>query len=59
MKNAQVVVARPVKVVSNGAVNGDKWARIVDAKSGQVLHTGQLKYIRKVALGKYNALPQF
>ncbi len=57
MKNAQVVVARPIRVVANGAVKGDKWARIVCAKSGQVLHTGQLKYIRKVAIGRYNAFP--
>ncbi len=59
MKNVNVTVVRPVRVVSNGAVKGHQWARIVDAKSGQVLHTGQLKYIRKVAIGKYNSLPNF
>lgn len=56
MKNVQVVVARKVRVVSNGAVKGHKWAKVVDAKSGQVLHTGQLPYIKRVALAKYNAL---
>lgn len=59
MKNVAVVSARPIKVVSNGAVKGDKWARIVCAKTGVVLHVGQVKYIRKVAIGRYNAMPSF
>ncbi len=59
MKNVQTVVARPVKVVSNGAVKGDKWATIVCLKTGVTLHTGQVKYIRKVAIGRYNAFPSF
>lgn len=56
MKNVQVVVANPVKVVSNGAVKGHKWAKVVDVKTGRVLHCGQLRYIKRVALAKYNAL---
>jgi hypothetical protein len=56
MKNMNVVVARPVKVVVNGAVSGDKWGKIVDAQTGQTLHTGQIKYVKRVALAKYNAL---
>lgn len=59
MKNVTVVAARPIKVVSNGAVKGDKWARIVDAKTGVTLHVGQVKYIAKVAIGRYNAIPHF
>ena len=56
MKNVSFVVARPIRIVSNGAVKGDKWSLIVCAKSGIVLHCGQPKYIRRIAAGKYNAL---
>jgi hypothetical protein len=56
MKNVSIVVARPIRVVSNGAVKGDKWGCIVCAKSGVVLHCGQPKYIQRVAAGKYNSL---
>jgi hypothetical protein len=56
MKKAKVVVARPVRVVSNGAINGHQWARIVDVKTGRTIHTGQLPYIKRIALAKYNAL---
>lgn len=56
MKNAKVVIANPVRVVSNGAVKGHKWARIVDVKTGRTIHTGQLPYIKRIALAKYNAL---
>lgn len=58
MKNFVVSIARPVKVVSNGAQKGDKWAKIVDAKTGEILHTGQIKYVKRVALARYNALAQ-
>ena len=50
------VFARPIRVVRNthkGSVN-DQWAKIVDAKSGKILHTGQLRYIRRVARDRYN-----
>ena len=57
MKRVSVSVARKIRVVSNGAVKGDKWARIVDAQTGKVLHVGQTGYIRKIAVGRYNALP--
>jgi hypothetical protein len=59
MKNVQTIVARPVCVKFNGAAKGDKWATIVCAKTGVTLHTGQVKYIRKVAVGRYNAMPSF
>jgi hypothetical protein len=57
MKNVKVVVANPVRVVVNGAVKGDKWAKIVDVKTGVVLHTGQYKYIKRVSIGRYNSVP--
>ena len=56
MKNMNVVIARPVKVVVNGAVRGDKWGQVIDANTGEILHTGQIKYVKRVALAKYNAL---
>jgi hypothetical protein len=57
MKLVNVQVAQRIKVVSNGAVKGHKWARIV--VNGKTVHVGQLPYIRRVAIGKYNMLPNF
>ncbi len=34
----------------------DQWAQIVDCRSGRVLHTGQPRYIKRVAKAKYNTL---
>ena len=34
----------------------DQWAQITDARSGRVLHTGQPRYIKRVAKAKYNTL---
>lgn len=48
--------AIPVRIVRNthkGSPN-DQWARIVNAQTGEILHTGQLKYIKRVARVKYN-----
>jgi len=58
MKNVDVSFARPVRVVLNGDVS-KAWAKIVCKQSGKVLHTGQPKYIKKVAVGRYNSLPSF
>lgn len=55
MKNVQVVVANPIQVKSNGAKVGPKWARLVDKNTGKV-YIGSVKYIKRVALAKYNAL---
>jgi hypothetical protein len=55
MKKVSTVAARKVRVVSNGARKGDKWARIV--VDGKVAHVGQLPYIKRLAIGKYNTLP--
>lgn len=56
MKNVNLAVYHPIRVVSNGAVKGDKWGVIVCNKSGVVLHAGQLPYIKRVAKSKYNTL---
>jgi hypothetical protein len=34
----------------------DQWAQITDARSGRILHTGQPRYIKRVAKAKYNTL---
>ena len=34
----------------------NQWAQITDARSGQVLHTGQPCYIKQVAKKKYNTV---
>ena len=39
--------------------NRNQWARITDAQSGQVLHTGQPAYIKRVAKKKYNTSLNF
>lgn len=60
MKAAQVtVVVRPIKVVTNNAKVGDAWAKIVDVQTGETLHNGQLPYIKKVALKRYNQSVKF
>lgn len=56
MLSTKVVIARPVKVVLN---TGDKksiaqWGQIRDAVSGEVLHTGQVNYIKSIAKKRYN-----
>lgn len=48
--------ATPIKVVRNTAKGSqnDQWAKIVNAQTGEVLHTGQVRYIRRVAKRRYN-----
>ena len=54
---ATKVIVREIKVESNGAgSNRDKWMRIKDAKTGEILHTGQPKYIKGVAKNRYRHL---
>ena len=36
--------------------NKDQWAKIVSFSTGQVLHTGQPRYIKRVARERYNTL---
>ena len=54
-----VVVARPVKVVQNTVKVGNQWGQIKDAVSGEVLHVGQLQYIKQVARKRYNVAVKF
>jgi len=50
------VFALPVRIVRNTSAGSrnDQWAKIVDAKDGNVLHTGQISYIKRVAAKRYN-----
>ena len=60
MLSTKVVIARPVKVIVNTSDRKSvaQWGQIRDAASGQVLHTGQVPYIRRVAKQRYNMLVQ-
>jgi hypothetical protein len=57
---AVVIPAREVKIVRNTRAQSkhSQWAQIQDAKTGEVLHTGQIGYIRRVARKRYNRLAQ-
>jgi hypothetical protein len=47
--------AMPIKVrVNTTNKSKNQWAEIVNARSGEVLHRGQLKHIRYVAKKRYN-----
>lgn len=55
MKNLTTVTVRRIKVQLNSSnTQADQWARIKDADTGQILHTGRVGYIRRVAKKKYN-----
>lgn len=55
MKNVATTTVRPIKIQFNSRKAGNvSWARIRDASTGQILHTGQLAYIKQVAAKKYN-----
>lgn len=57
MKVIKTQDIRDIRVVYNGAVHKDRrWAQIQDPQTGEVLHTGQLLYIKRVALKKYGKL---
>jgi len=43
-------------VVNTKDTSRDQWAKIVDCSTGTVLHTGQARYIKRVARERYNTL---
>lgn len=59
MKSVAVSVARPVRIVQNSAKAGNQWGRIKCADTGETLHVGQLKYIKRIAKARYNAAVSF
>jgi hypothetical protein len=52
------LLAVPVKVIRNTAKGSpnDSFAMIIHARTGVLLHRGQLPYIRKVAAERYNVI---
>lgn len=58
MKSVFTSDVRPVQILSNGASRGDAWAKIVDARTKKVLHTGQLRYIRRLAKKRYHKVAE-
>jgi hypothetical protein len=53
MQKVQTKTARPVRVILNtDNPNRHQWAKIVEGK--KVLHTGQPRYIKRVAKTKFN-----
>ena len=55
MQKVQTKTARPVRVILNtDNPNRHQWAKIVENNTGKTLHTGQVKYIRRVARKKFN-----
>lgn len=46
-----------VKIVANSSKKQNiTWVKIVDAKTGKVLHTGQPRYIQTVARKRYDRI---
>ena len=53
MQKVETKVARPVRVILNTTnTNRHQWAKIVEGR--KVLHTGQPRYIKRVAKKKFN-----
>ena len=53
MQKVETKVARPIRVILNTSnTNRHQWAKIVEGK--KVLHTGQPRYIKRVAKRKFN-----
>jgi|TARA_B100000085_G_scaffold203899_1_gene187469 hypothetical protein len=53
MQKVQTKTARPVRVILNTQnPQRHQWAKIVEGK--KVLHTGQPRYIKRVAKKKFN-----
>lgn len=43
-------------VVNTNKIDSHRWARIIDAKTGKVLHTGQVPYIVRTAQKRYGVI---
>ena len=54
----EVRIARPVRIVRNSAT-GHQWGQIRDNQTGEILHTGRLNYIRRIARNRYNLAVKF
>jgi len=56
MKKVDVAVARKIRVLRNTRHDQPDYAIIRCDESGNTLHIGQVKYIRRVAKQRYNAV---
>ena len=52
MKKASITINRPIRVLINSTRKD--WAQIKCNKTGVILHTGRIGYIRNVAKKRYN-----
>lgn len=59
MKSVNVHTFRPIKVIVNSQSGQNRWGQIKCAATGQVLHTGQLKYVQATARKRYNTKVTF
>jgi hypothetical protein len=51
----QPLAVRAIKVKQNTQLGtSHQWSQVLDAKTGEVLHTGQTGYIKRVVRTKYN-----
>ena len=55
MKSVKAVQKRRVRIARNTSnAKAHQWARIVCAETGEILHVGQPRYIKRVAAKKFN-----
>jgi DUF917 family protein len=54
MRKVAVRQLIPVRILLNTSNRSShQWAKIVDARTGKILHTGQLAYIKRLAKLRY------
>jgi len=54
MRKVAVRQLIPVRILLNTSNRSShQWAKIVDARNGKILHTGQLAYIKRLAKNRY------
>ena len=60
MKKVKTVAIHNIGVrINTTRKDRDQWARIVCNKTGTVLHVGQPKYIKRVAMKRYDTFASF
>jgi hypothetical protein len=56
MKSLNVAVARKIRVLKNTRHDQPDYALIRDDETSELLHVGQVRYIRQVARKRYNTV---
>ena len=54
--NGNVFAVQVKGRLSTNDASKNQWAQIVNCRTGKVLHTGQPRYIKRVAKAKYNTM---